>query len=109
MKNSFSFWLHALLALAAGTASAQSGSTTDPLDPNARVPAVDYRSPLSTYRPVRDPSVANWKETNEQVGRLGGHVGHTGAGQGSGKPAATPGKDAPRGQQPAATGHGSHR
>jgi len=102
-------WLHALLALAAGAALAQSGSAPDPLDPRARVPAVDYRATLSTYQPYRDPSLANWRETNEQVGRLGGHVGHTSAGRGAGKPAAAPAKDAPATHEPAASGHGGRR
>ena len=102
--------LHALLALAAGAASAQSDARPDPLDPRAWVPAVDYRSTLTTYLPYRDPSLASWREMNEQVGRLGGHVGHTDAGRtGAGKasiPAAKPAAGSPK---PPSSGHGSHR
>jgi len=68
--------LSALAALAAGAALAQSGSKPDPLDSTARVPPVVYRSGLSEYRPYRDPAIADWRETNAEVGKLGGHGGH---------------------------------
>lgn len=44
--------------------------------PEARaLPA--YRSPLSEYRPYRvDEPLRPWKDANDEVGRLGGHMGH---------------------------------
>lgn len=36
-----------------------------------------YRSPLNDYRPYRiDEPLRSWKDTNDEAGRLGGHVGH---------------------------------
>lgn len=36
-----------------------------------------YRSPLDAYRPYRvDEPLRAWKDANEEVGRLGGHMGH---------------------------------
>lgn len=39
-----------------------------------------YRSPLSGYRPYRvDEPLRPWKDANDEVGRLGGHMGHVGS------------------------------
>ena len=36
-----------------------------------------YRSALGEYRPYRlDEPLRPWKEANDEVGRLGGHMGH---------------------------------
>ena len=36
-----------------------------------------YHSPLSEYRPYRvDEPLRPWKDANDEVGRLGGHMGH---------------------------------
>lgn len=67
-------WL-LLAALAAGTASAQSGARPDPADPNARVPETAYRSAFDGYRNHELSKQIPWREANEEVGRLGGHVG----------------------------------
>jgi len=44
----------------------------DPLDPQARVPAATYISPLSTYRRLGEDKPLPWKEANETVNRIGG-------------------------------------
>ncbi|MGH6625430.1 MAG: hypothetical protein ACRECD_02615 [Burkholderiaceae bacterium] len=44
----------------------------DPSSPDAAVPAAQYRSSFSGYRPLRDEPLGSWKETNDQVGRIGG-------------------------------------
>jgi hypothetical protein len=44
----------------------------DPLDPQARVPAATYISPLSTYRRLSEDKPLPWKEANETVNRIGG-------------------------------------
>lgn len=44
----------------------------DPLDARARVPALVYRSPLASYRPLGDDKRVDWKEANETVNRIGG-------------------------------------
>ena len=36
-----------------------------------------YRSPLNEYRSYRvDEPLRSWKDANDEVGRLGGHMGH---------------------------------
>ena len=44
----------------------------DPLDPQARVPAASYISPLSTYRRLGEDKPVPWKQANETVNRIGG-------------------------------------
>lgn len=44
----------------------------DPLDAQARVPPVAYRSPLAGYRSWTEQPVGSWRETNETVNRIGG-------------------------------------
>ena len=43
--------------------------------PAARVPQASYRSAFETYVPYREPSIAPWREVNEDVARTGGHAG----------------------------------
>ena len=86
-----------LLACVAGSAAAQTAARPDPADPNAAAPKRPYESVFKDYRPYVDPEVARWRQSNEEMGRLGGHVGHVPKAQG-----ATP--------KPAAQGgHGSHK
>jgi hypothetical protein len=66
-----------LLAVGAGSALAQTAPrpapTADPLDPAASVPALVYRSSLSTdYRRLRADPAVPWREANDTVGRIGG-------------------------------------
>lgn len=65
-----------LLAASAGGATfAQSGGADDPRAPQAKVPAVTYQSAFQNYRPYREQELAAWREVNEAVARVGGHVG----------------------------------
>ena len=64
-----------LAALAAGTATAQSGSRPDPANPEARVPAATHRSAFEGYRRLEGEARTGWRGANEEVGRVGGHVG----------------------------------
>ena len=69
--------LPVLLAASAGSALAQAASRpapmADPLDPAASVPALVYRSSLSTdYRRLRADPAVPWREANDTVGRIGG-------------------------------------
>ena len=90
-----------LAVCVAGSAAAQATARPDPADPKAAVPARPYESAFKDYRPYADPEVSRWRQSNEEMGRLGGHVGHVPKAQGpTVQPAAKP---------PAQGGHGSHK
>ena len=36
---------------------------------------LDHRSAFAEYRAYQDPSIADWRATNDEVARVGGHVG----------------------------------
>jgi hypothetical protein len=65
----------ALAAAVASGAAAQSAAKPEPGDPKARVPALEYRSAFEGYQRYAEPEVSRWRETNDEVGRVGGHVG----------------------------------
>jgi len=73
-------WLRGISALtllaAASFVHAQSGNgrpeRADPLDAQARVPAVKHQSPLASYRRLGEDKPVSWKEANEAVTRIGG-------------------------------------
>ena len=93
--------LLALAACFAGSATAQTAARPDADDPKAAVPARPYESAFKDYKPYVDPEVSSWREVNENVGRLNGHVGHLPQQPGS---AARPGA-----KPPAPAGHGAHK
>ena len=62
--------------LFAGLAVAQGAKPTDPRDPRAKVPPVEFRSALDGYRPYAEPELRDWRKSNEEVGAAGGHAGH---------------------------------
>jgi hypothetical protein len=64
-----------LAALAAGTASAQTGKRADPADPQARAPAPVYRSTFEGFRRLEAEQRSGWREANEEAARVGGHIG----------------------------------
>ena len=65
-----------LLAVgAAATAEAQQPQRPDPADPKARAPAIEHRSAFEGYRRYAEPELAGWREMNQEVGRVGGHLG----------------------------------
>lgn len=75
MHNTIAF---ALAACFAASAAAQHRARPGPADPEASAPARAYDSAFKDYRPYTDPDLARWREANEEVGRLGGHIGHAG-------------------------------
>jgi hypothetical protein len=78
-----------LATCVAGSAAAQTATRPDPADPKAAVPARPYEPVFKDYRPYVDPEVSRWRQSNEEMGRLGGHVGHVPKAQGATpKPAA---------------------
>lgn len=53
------------------------GATPPGAPTAAPVPLPRYRSPLDDYRPYRvDEPLLPWREANDAVGGLGGHMGH---------------------------------
>lgn len=52
----------------------------NPLDANATVPASTYESAFKKYQPAAAEEEASpdkaWRAANDEVGQLGGHVGH---------------------------------
>lgn len=49
--------------------AAAAGPASDPLEAQARVPALTVRSSLKDYRPYRDAEVGPWRQRNDTVGR----------------------------------------
>jgi len=78
-------WL-LLAALAAGTAVAQSGARPNPTDPDVLVPDAAYRSAFDGYRMHELSRQTPWRDANQEVGRVGGHVGILREQGASGKP-----------------------
>jgi hypothetical protein len=64
-----------LAAAAGGAAFAQRGDANDPRAPETKPPPVIYRSAFEEYRPYREPEIASWRAVNEEVARVGGHIG----------------------------------
>jgi len=75
----------------------------DPADPGAPAPMLQYESAFKGYRSFRDTPLAPWRDVNDEVARVGGHVGilrsqsggreqvTPGANMNSGDPARRPG------------------
>lgn len=61
-------WLAVLPTLAALTVSAQNAAPAATI----QSPAVSFRSALEGYQPYTDEKTVNWKEANDNVGRIGG-------------------------------------
>jgi hypothetical protein len=90
--------------LIAGLAIAQSDGRSDPRDPKANVPPVQFRSALEAYRPYADADLRDWRRSNEEVGAAGGRAGHR-PGQGSGAETSKP----PPGKPETSGAHGGHK
>lgn len=101
-----------LVAAPAGIAGGESGGRPDPADPSAPGPAPRYESVFGGYNDGRDRKQADWKEANDEAGRLGGHKGHTDSGHPKARddrerespPPSSPGDE----RAPAPPAHGEH-
>jgi len=62
-----------------------------PADPSATAPAPAYRSAFEGYRPFRDEAPLPWRGANEEVARIGGHLGMFGGAAAATPPTAAPG------------------
>ena len=67
--------LFALSAMAAGAAFAQGEAKKDPAKPDAAAPPLKYESAFKGFRPYEEQEVASWRDVNDEVARVGGHVG----------------------------------
>lgn len=94
-----------LLALAVGHAAAQGFARPDPSVAAKPAAAVVYESAFAGYRPFVDPDTLPWRDVNDEMHRLGGHVGHV--------PSSAPSRRAPDSaaapKPPAHAGHGGHK
>ena len=86
----------------------------DPQDAKASVPRVIYQSPLTNYRGLSDEKVTSWKETNDNVGRIGGwrvYAKEAQQPEPAGESPAAPGsKSVPAGEtKPMQGGHDGHK
>lgn len=45
-------------------------------DSPASMPTSGYRSVFDNYQAMRDEALRDWRQANDQVGRLRGHMGH---------------------------------
>ena len=75
----------------------------EPSDARARAPAAKYESAFENYRAHREEPLADWRALNDEVGRVGGHVGIMRE-EAAKTPAAT-GKPRDAAPAPAARGH----
>jgi len=105
------------IAAAAPLAWAQAApgrSKPDPQDVTATVPRVIYRSSLTGYRVLSDDQPRSWKETNDNVGRIGGWRAYAKEGQapepaGDSAPHSSEKPVPAEGAKPIRDGHGGHR
>lgn len=73
---------HVLVALMVSAVGAQAAAQSVPARQDqaanaaAKVPVEQHRSAFEGYRSYKDEEAVRWREANDEVGRLGGHVGH---------------------------------
>lgn len=82
MKMHPLWWAAALVAM---PALGQSPRLTDAKATGA---VLSYQSAFADYRGWREPDAMNWRQANDEVGAMGGHMGHL---RGGASPKAVPG------------------
>lgn len=79
-------------------ACASGQSVSNPTDPAVRVPPVRYQSVFAGFDSYREAKVASWREVNDEVARVGGHMGVLRANRATAAPTAVP-KSLPTGSR----------
>lgn len=64
-----------LLCIAMAQTSLSWAAQASPADPAAPAPAAAYQSAFEGYQPYRDEPIKDWRAVNDEVARVGGHVG----------------------------------
>ena len=91
----------AVVLLVAGSAAAQESSV---LDPKAKNPGVVFRSVFEDYRPFGEQKPVDWRQANDEVRDVGGHLGLA-KGQGPGGQTSKPQPGSPEASGGAHGGH----
>jgi|JRYK01.1.fsa_nt_gb hypothetical protein len=86
----------ALACAAAAAAVAQEAAQRTSADPAPPGPVPAYHSPFERYRPYAEEPLGAWRELNDTVGRVGGHMGALRAGPPAAPPAARSHPQSPR-------------
>jgi hypothetical protein len=84
----------ALAVLWLQPAAAQQPPRQHPADPAVTVPPARYTSAFAGYQPLGDEKTAPWRDVNDEVARVGGHLGIF--------------RNQATGAAPAAAGHAGH-
>ncbi len=102
--------LLAAVPIAHAQGSPSRAERADPLNAQARVPAVTHQSPLAAYRRLGDDKPVSWKEANETVNRIGGWRAYAREAQQPEPAASAPAARGPNAQQPGSVpSRGSHK
>lgn len=48
----------------------------DRQQPAGSAPAESYRSVFDDYKAIQDEALRDWRQANDEMGRLRGHMGH---------------------------------
>jgi hypothetical protein len=75
MKSAMLWLCCAIGALLSLPSAAQQAAASNPADPSVAVPPPSYESAFSGYVRQREEKLAPWREVNEEVARVGGHIG----------------------------------
>lgn len=75
MQPKFAVLCCALAALGLQSAAAIAQSRGNPSDPAIAVPAPRHSSAFAGYQPLGEEKIAPWREINDEVARIGGHLG----------------------------------
>lgn len=112
MKFQQWFAVGILASLPFAATAQQAPERPNPLDANATVRASAYKSAFKNYEPAaadeQESPDKTWRAANDEVGKLGGHVGHM---KGEASASASSSSASPTTSTPASTApvdHGKH-